>query len=325
MRNIVTYETQHGSAKRLAKTIAEKLDCLYINVDTPFQAEVWFVNSLAILDTKWGTPSPIQLEDPKYEVIVPVRAFGQYGIKVSDPRLLIESLVGNMATFSVSKIDSYFKGILLSRFANLLSDKLNKDGISVLTINSHLNELSEFIVQSLQPDFNKYGVGLENFFVVSVNVPEDDPSFIKLKEAKELMAKIKIAGRDIYQMDRSFNVLETAAGNEGTAGNIIGLGMGINAGAGFGGQMAGLAGQHMNTQAATPPPIPQPVSYFIAVNGQQQGPYDANVIMSYIAQGQIQRDTLVWKNGMPNWAQISTLPEFANSFGAVPPPLPPQP
>ena len=112
----------------------------------------------------------------------------------------------------------------------LLSDKLNKDGISILTINSHLNELSEFIVQSLQPDFNKYGVGLENFYVVSVNVPEDDPSFIKLKEAKELMAKIKIAGRDIYQMDRSFNVLETAAGNEGTAGNLIGVGMGMNAG-----------------------------------------------------------------------------------------------
>lgn len=39
MRSIVTYETQHGSAKRLAKTIAEKLDCLCINVDTPFQAE----------------------------------------------------------------------------------------------------------------------------------------------------------------------------------------------------------------------------------------------------------------------------------------------
>ena len=185
--------------------------------------------------------------------------------------------------------------------------------------------MSEFIVQSLQPDFNKYGVGLENFYVVSVNVPEDDPSFIKLKEAKELMAKIKIAGRDIYQMDRSFNVLETAAGNEGTAGNLIGVGMGMNAGMGFAGQMAGLAGQHMNTQAAAPPPIPQPASYFIAVNGQQQGPYDVNTLKGYITQGQIQRDTLVWKNGMPNWAQISTLPEFANSFGAVPPPLPPQP
>ena len=39
MRNIVTYETQHGTAKKLAQTIANELDCLCINVDTPFQAE----------------------------------------------------------------------------------------------------------------------------------------------------------------------------------------------------------------------------------------------------------------------------------------------
>ena len=39
MRAIVTYETQHGSARRLARIIAEKLGCLCVNVDTPFQAE----------------------------------------------------------------------------------------------------------------------------------------------------------------------------------------------------------------------------------------------------------------------------------------------
>ena len=39
MRNIVTYETQHGSARKLAAIIAEKLDSLCVNVDTPFQAE----------------------------------------------------------------------------------------------------------------------------------------------------------------------------------------------------------------------------------------------------------------------------------------------
>ena len=39
MRSIVTYDTHHGSAKRLASIIAEKLDALCVNVDTPFQAE----------------------------------------------------------------------------------------------------------------------------------------------------------------------------------------------------------------------------------------------------------------------------------------------
>ena len=36
---IVTYETFHGSAKRIAQIISERLDCNCINIDTPFEAE----------------------------------------------------------------------------------------------------------------------------------------------------------------------------------------------------------------------------------------------------------------------------------------------
>ena len=51
--------------------------------ETPFSAEVWFVNGIVKLDMPWGTPQPIQIEDPKYKIIVPVRAHGQYGLRGS--------------------------------------------------------------------------------------------------------------------------------------------------------------------------------------------------------------------------------------------------
>ena len=38
-KTIVTYETFHGSAKKVAEVIANTLDCKYINIDTPFEAE----------------------------------------------------------------------------------------------------------------------------------------------------------------------------------------------------------------------------------------------------------------------------------------------
>ena len=38
-RTIVTYETFHGSAKKIAEVIANKLNCKYVNIDTPFEAE----------------------------------------------------------------------------------------------------------------------------------------------------------------------------------------------------------------------------------------------------------------------------------------------
>lgn len=54
--------------------LLSKLTNLPFGGESPFQAEVWFVNQVSLLDCKWGTPSPIQIEDPKYGVIVPIRA-----------------------------------------------------------------------------------------------------------------------------------------------------------------------------------------------------------------------------------------------------------
>ena len=53
--------------------LINKLINLPFGSNSPFKAEVWFINQISKLDIKWGTPTPIQLEDPRYNVIVPVR------------------------------------------------------------------------------------------------------------------------------------------------------------------------------------------------------------------------------------------------------------
>ena len=299
--------------------LLNKLINLPFGGDSPFKAEVWFINKLAVLDSKWGTATPIQLEDPKYDIIVSVRAYGQYGLKVKDPKLFLETLVGNMSSFTVEKVNSYFKGKVMSQLTNIISDKLNVDKISILNINSHLNDISEYCRQRITTNFEQYGIELESFCVMSINVPEDDPSFVKLKAAKDVVAGLKIAGKDGYQMGRSFDIMETAAKSEN--GGMAGLGVGLGAGVGLGTQMSAMFQQATNPNPTTPPPLPQ-TQYFIAVNGQQQGGFDFATITNLIAQGQITSDTLVWKNGMPSWVKISELSEFSNSFGAMPPPLP---
>lgn len=301
--------------------LLNKLINLPFGGNSPFQAEVWFINKLAIMDSKWGTPAPIQLEDPRYGVIVPVRAFGQYEIKVSAPKTFLETLIGNMTTFTTDKVNSYFKGKMMSFFANLISDKMTKDGISVLNINSHLIEMSEYVRSQLDVEFNKYGLSLESFSIMSINVPEEDPSFIKLKEAKDLAAQVKIAGRDIYQMGRTFDVLDKAAANEGEGGSMVGMGIGLGAGVGVGNQMGAMTAQSLSL-GNVPPPLPQTPNYYIAVNGQQQGPFDINTVIGFIHNQQINTETLVWKQGMPNWSKISTLSEFAGLFSPTPPPIP---
>ena len=299
-----------------------KLINLPFNRQTPFKAEVWFINQIAILDCKWGTASPIQIEDSKYGIIVPIRAFGQYGFRVANPRRFLESLVSNMTSFTVEKLTNYFRGIIMSKLTNIVSDKLSQDGISVININSHISDISEFCQQRISVEFEKYGLRLENFNVIGINVHENDPSFIRLKEAKDLIARLKITGKDVYQMERSFNVLENAASNEG--GGLVSSGVGIGLGLNIGNQVANMA---MSTLNVNPPSLtvspPLPVQeYYIAVNGQQQGAFDFNTIKANIENGTILGNTLIWKKGMANWVSISQLPEFSSFFNELPPKLP---
>lgn len=292
---------------------------------SPFQAEVWFVNQVTILDSKWGTATPLQIEDPKYQVIVPVRAYGQYGFQVSDAEVFMNSLLGNMTSFTIDKLNQYFRGKIMSQLTNILSDKLTKDNISVLNINSHLEEISNFCQSKISEFFQRYGLNVQSFDVISISVKEDDPSFTKLKEAKDLAAHLKITGRDVYQMERSFNVLDTAAANEsGAAGNLMNAGIGLGVGFNMGNQVGNIT-QQLDTNPSpstlAPPPLVNNIQYFLAINGQQQGPFNLSTIASFILNRSIVANTLVWKQGMSGWANIQSLPEFSQYF-MVPPPIP---
>lgn len=291
---------------------------------TPFQAEVWFVNQISRLDLKWGTPQPIQLEDPKYGIIVPVRAFGQYGISISDPRLFLNTLIGNMSSMTAETIDNYFKGKLVSCLSSALSRKIVIDQIPISNINVYLSEISDYCRAEIGKTFEQYGISLKDFSVMSINIPEEDASFKELKAAMATRAKMNIAGKDVYQMQRSFDVLERAAGNNsGIGGSLLGLGVGM----GMGNIISDMANHTINTnptsQQTPPPPIPQETTYFVYVNGQQTGGLTATQIQQLKAQGTVNDETLVWATGMPNWVPLKSIPALSSYPTPPAPPVPP--
>jgi len=240
-----TYTLKSGNIPLLNKLIN-----IPFGGDSPFQAEVWFVNLITKLDNKWGTITPIQIEDAKYGIVVPVRAFGQFGFKISNSRKFLEVLVGTIKIYTANKIVEYFNGKVISSITSLIGDKLIKDKISVLQIPSFLDEMSVFCQEKIQGEFEKFGIEIVNFYFMSINIPESDPSVIELKEAKAKAMKINIIGKDVYQFDKSTDVLQAAAENEGNSGNLMGAGMGLGMGLGVGGAMGGQManiGDQMNT------------------------------------------------------------------------------
>ena len=220
---------------------------------SPFTAEVWFVNRVHSLDVKWGTSTPIQLQDPKFGVFLPLRSFGQFGIKVSDTKKFLVKLVGTLSTLDKESLQRFFRGLYLTKVKDSISNYLVHKQIGVLEINAYLAELSQHMGSRIAPILDEYVISLVNFFVNDISVPEDDPAVITLKEALAKRAEMDIIGFN-YQQERSFDTLEGAARNPGSAaapmmGAGLGLGMGVGMGGAFGGVMGGVS-QHLNTNAA---------------------------------------------------------------------------
>ncbi len=209
---------------------------------SPFTAEVWFVNLITNLDIRWGTSDPIQLEDPKYKIMVPVRAFGQYGIRIIHPKKFLMKLVGTLREFDSDTLSDYFKGIFTTKIKTQIANAIITNGQSVLEVSTHLESISNILKHSLSLDMDEYGVGLTQFNIHSINVPEDDPAVVTLKAALAKRAEMSIVGFN-YQQARSFDVLQTAAGNEGNAGSLMGAGIGLGMGVGMGGAMGGAMAQ----------------------------------------------------------------------------------
>jgi len=213
---------------------------------SPFAAEVWYINKAYSLDVKWGTPTPIQLQDPKYKVFIPLRSFGQFGIQIEDSRKFLTKLVGTLGSFKKEDIVKYFRGLFLTNVRDAISSYLVKREISVLEINAYLVELSEFLQSRIMLTMSDYGIRLANFYVNDISVPEDDAAVRKLKDALAKKAEMDIVGYN-YTQERSFDTLEgvaknTGGGQSGLMGAGIGLGMGVGVGGAFGGAMGGIVG-----------------------------------------------------------------------------------
>ncbi len=223
--------------------LLNKLINLPFGGETPFTAEVWYINKTVKRDLKWGTPSAIQIMDGTLGFPVSVRSFGKWGARIEDSRSFVSQIVGSQLTADHTKISNYFIGEIIQKLSNIIATAINVNQISILQITSSLNELSKFASELMKKEFGRFGLEIVNFNIESINIPENEMEkiqkvFEKTLEAKEL-SKVKVGGA--FSAIKTFEVLNAAADNQsdggGGVGGFLGAGIGIGAGLPIGSQM----------------------------------------------------------------------------------------
>ncbi len=276
--------------------------------ESPFKAEVYFVSSRRFTDQKWGTKNPIMLRDGEFGP-VRLRAFGTYEIRVVDAGTFIREIVGTDGHFTTDEITDQTRNIVVSRFA----DAMAESQIPVLEMAANYDELGKLIQERIQPEFAAYGLELMKLLVENISLPEE------VEKALDQRTSMGVIGNmQQYTQYKTAEAIGDAAKNPGGLGAA---GVGVGAGFAMGNQMAGAMAGSQQASTQVPPPLPTQAQYFVAVAGQQTGPFPVDALARQAQSGQLTRDTLVWSQGMASWTPAAQVAALSHLF-ASPPPMP---
>lgn len=284
--------------------------------ESPFKAEVYFVNTRQFTDQKWGTKNPVTMRDPEFGP-VRVRAFGTYAMRVDDPGKFLEEIVGTDGHFTTEDVTDQVRNVLVARF----SDAMASSGIPVLDMAANYDELGDKLSDRVRADMESYGIELRTLLVENISLPP------AVEEALDKRTSMGVLGdMTKYTQYQAAEAIGDMAENPGPGGMAAG---GMGAGMGF--AMANQIGQAMNQpgqqggqgQAGdTPPPMPDGPRFYAAIEGEQAGPFDRATLAQKIEAGAVTKETLVWTEGMDDWTKAGEVEAVSKLFGSAPPPLP---
>ncbi|MBN9284532.1 MAG: SPFH domain-containing protein [Flavobacterium sp.] len=135
---------------------------------SPFKADIYFVNTRQFVNNKWGTPAPIMMRDPEFGQ-VRVRAFGTFDIQIKDFETFFRQYAGSYRTFTIFELQYELRDFIAPKFGEVLA----QENIAVKDIAGNVTELGGKITPFLKPYFAQFGIDLITFTITSVTLPDE--------------------------------------------------------------------------------------------------------------------------------------------------------
>lgn len=210
--------------------------------NSPFKADVYFVNMTQFLDRKWGTANPVMMRDTEFGMIR-LRAFGIYSFRVTDPTTFLKEVFGTASLYSTDGVEGQIKRTLVSG----LSDAIAESKIPALDLAANYDELGNYALQAINPKLAGLGLQLVSFVIENISLPEE------VEKAMDRRTSMGVVGDlNRYTQYQAAEAMREAANNPGgTAGAGVGMGAGMAMG-----QMFAQAMGQQQTAAAQPAAAP---------------------------------------------------------------------
>jgi membrane protease subunit (stomatin/prohibitin family) len=222
--------------------VLTKLKSWKYGFNSPFKAEVYFVNTKQFTDQKWGTSNPIMMRDPEFGMLR-LRAYGIFSFQVSDAEKFLKEIFGTKRYVDTDEIAGYLKRSLVSGIA----DTIAEEKIPALDLAMHYDELSEKAKTKLQAKFESLGLKLNSLVIENISLPEE------VEKALDKRTSMGVLGNmQQYIQYRAAEAMGDAAKNPGSG--LASAGIGLGAGAALGQALSNALNNPVQ-------PTPQPKAF----------------------------------------------------------------
>lgn len=250
--------------------LLKRIFAALFNGKDPFPCDIYFINKVNVLDFQWGTSTPIDLIDPRYSVLIGVRAHGQMGLRINDARKFVIKVAGMLGDLTVESLKATLKGMIMSPIKECIAATILDKQVSILEITPRLGEIAEEIEMRLNSRIADLGIEIVHMNLNGVMASEGDLDALraarnemltgkntaeieayKMKTIAAARAEARRTEGFTYEEERRFDILEGAAKNEGAAGGLINMGVGLGMGTGIGREVGKMA-DAVQSPAASP-------------------------------------------------------------------------
>lgn len=189
--------------------------------DSPFRADVVYVSKKLFPDLRWGTSEPIVFRDPELKYMR-LRAYGTQTIRVKDPLIFLNNLVGSQGAYTTASISSYLRLLVTSKLVEVLGSKTK----SIFDLAAEYGAIAAMVKTASIDSFEGLGLELVDFIVNSISPPKTVQEIIDRKAAMSV-----IGDMNQYMQYQTATALGDAANNPGgAASGGVGLGAGLGLG-----------------------------------------------------------------------------------------------
>ncbi|MCK8059915.1 MULTISPECIES: SPFH domain-containing protein [unclassified Fusibacter] len=217
--------------------ILTKLKSWSYGFNSPFKAEIYFVNTTQFLNQKWGTTNPIMMRDKEFGIIR-LRGFGSFAYRVTDPVQFMREVFGTNKFADTEMITPQLKKQILSSLTDLLAES----GIAALDLAMHYDEFAQACKEKVSEQFNEYGLSITNFTIENLSLPKE------VEAAMDQRTQMGVLGDlNKFTQYQTAQAIRDAANNPG--GGMASIGAGIGASTAIAGAMQGQSHQSQTSEA----------------------------------------------------------------------------